>query len=95
MNDKYLKIIEQSGLRPEVVGDLLDKGWVFVETPGEGFMWVAPGAGGIPDYIPHKEPPCDYNCMNMAPHRHGLSCNTRCRDCHGVCHPDCPAYGRN
>lgn len=92
MTDKpFEEIVELSGLRHDVVGDLLDKGWTFVTADGEGSIWVSPTAG-LPDYIPHKEPVCDNICGNMAPHYHGLPCHRDCPTCDAVCHPDCPAY---
>lgn len=88
------EIVRNSGLRPDVVGDLLDKGWTFVAAEGlneVSFLWVSPTAG-IADYIFHEEPHCDGSCGNHAPHRHGLPCNRDCKACGAVCHPECPAY---
>lgn len=42
-------------------------------------------------YILHVEPICNGTCGYDEPHRHGLACHKRC-ECHGVCHPECPAY---
>lgn len=83
----------RSGLRVEVCRELLEKGWTFVtedDTPAK-WVWVSPSAG-LPEIVMHNEPMCNNRCGNYSPHKHGLSCFKACATCHGVCHPNCPAY---
>lgn len=41
----------------------------------------------------HDEPDCmNPYCRYMEPHHHGFACDWTCKECCGVCHPDCPAY---
>lgn len=87
-------VATRCGLSAVVCSELLRLGWAFVETEGEPSRWVSPAAS-LKVHIPHHEPMCDGVCLNMAPHVHGLKCDRGCKECHAVCHPDCPAYKEN
>lgn len=86
-----LEISGRTGLDFNTITDLLHSGWTFEQRKGEADRWVSPMAS-LPVHIPHEEPSCVGQCVNLYPHKHGLSCNRECIECHGVCHPDCPAY---
>ena len=42
----------------------------------------------------HREPECHgtEGCTYAEPHRHGFDCDKSCAECHGYCHPSCPAF---
>lgn len=94
LNDEPIwDLVKKTGLAFHAVAHLVDRGWVFREGEGgEAGIWVSPSAGLPPAHVEHHEPRCEDKCLNLAPHVHGLRCRQSCPECHGVCHPECPAY---